>query len=251
MDSLIDRFDEPIVIKKAAREEKKLEKPEAFDDDDDFFGFSIEIAYLLDMTGSMGAWIRASAQQLQEVTRQIQDRMMRECGSRAHVRFSLIGYRDHCDGPQHFQRYPKSGFTDNVAGVCKALASSYASGGGDMPEDVEGAMRLACQLPWSADVRFCMLLTDAPCHGTDFHGFHDNHPNDPSPIPRLLRLRDSGVQVVACPLTSCTDTMIDKFEEAYNTSKMDKLITIDMKDQDTKQYCPRIAARFILKLMGV
>jgi hypothetical protein len=250
MESLIDRFDEPIIIKKAAREERKPIKVDAVVEADDVFGFSIEVAYLLDMTGSMGAWIRASAQQLQEVTRQIKDTMLRECGSAAHVRFSLIGYRDHCDGPKHFQCYPKSGFTDNVAGVCRALSSASASGGGDMPEDVEGAMRLACALPWSADVRFCMLLTDAPCHGTAFHRFHDDHPNDPTPIPRMLELRNLGVQMVVCPLTPYTNTMIEKFEEAYDDN-MDKLITIDMKDQDTTRYCPRVSARFVLKLMGV
>merc|ERR1712113_580039 len=175
--------------------------------------------------------------------------MMRECGSAAHVRFSFIGYRDHCDGPQRFQCYPNSGFTANVAGVCKALASAHASGGGDMPEDVEGAMRLACALPWSADVRFCMLLTDAPCHGNDFHNCHDDHPHDASPVPRLKSLSTLKVQMVVCPLTGLTDIMMQQFRKAYDHLGMDKLIEIDMKDQDTQKYRPRVAARMILKLM--
>jgi hypothetical protein len=221
-------------------------------EEDDVFGFSIEVAYLLDMTGSMGSWMRTSAQQLIAITQEVKQRMHRECGSAALVRFALIGYRDHCDGNRRFVRFPANqGFSSKIEDVCNAISKAQACGGGDLPEDVEGAMRLACALPWSADVRFCLLLTDAPCHGRTFHDQHDDHPNDPSPVPRLLELREQKVQMVMCPLTSLTDRMTAAFRQAYDANNMNKLITIDMKDQNTGLFNPRISARLILKLMGV
>merc|ERR1711959_287706 len=137
-DSLEDRYDDDVVLHAAGEQHapaahrvadtQEMSYQAALDrlaEEDDIFGFSIEVAYLLDMTGSMGAWMRTSAQQLIAITQEIKQRMQRECGSAAHVRFSLIGYRDHCDGhSRHFVRFPANGgFSSRVEDVCNAIST--------------------------------------------------------------------------------------------------------------------------------
>ncbi len=50
-----------------------------------------------------------------------------------------------------------------------------ATGGGDMPEDVLGALNRAAAWPeWSARAKFIVLIADSPGHGTDLN----DDPND-------------------------------------------------------------------------
>eukprot|EP00932_Pfiesteria_piscicida_P008990 SRR837773.19610.p1 GENE.SRR837773.19610~~SRR837773.19610.p1 ORF type:complete len:326 (-),score=80.64 SRR837773.19610:95-1045(-) len=41
--------------------------------------------------------------------------------------------------------------------------------GGQVPEELTGGLIAASHLPWSADIRMCVVITDAPCHGKAYH----------------------------------------------------------------------------------
>ena len=47
-------------------------------------------------------------------------------------------------------------------------------GGGDVPEDVLGALDTAASFEWGSGTRFVVLMTDAPAHGKDCN----NRPDD-------------------------------------------------------------------------
>ena len=59
----------------------------------------------------------------------------------------------------------------------KFIAGLKADGGGDAPEDVAGGLDLALKMSWDHQIRICILVADAPCHGKQFHSSHDNYPN--------------------------------------------------------------------------
>lgn len=48
----------------------------------------------------------------------------------------------------------------------------------DSAEDIAGGLKLATELKWKGDIRLCILLADAPCHGIAYHtGVWDRYPD--------------------------------------------------------------------------
>lgn len=66
--------------------------------------------------------------------------------------------------------------------------------GKDVPEDVAGGLQHATQLSWKSPIRLCMLIADAPCHGSMYHSCRDNYPTgcpkglDPSKLLYTLQV---------------------------------------------------------------
>lgn len=60
-----------------------------------------------------------------------------------------------------------------------------------MPEDLQGGLKLALQQDWTQEAsKRVFLVCDAPCHGKQYHGDHDNYPNgspDGLELEHLLR----------------------------------------------------------------
>jgi len=91
------------------------------------------------------------------------------------MRFSFVGYKDHCDG---IQRVVSADFVEEVKNssfektVCASylehlvlifrtqLESCVASGGGDGPEDIAGGLEICTKLTWRSSTR---LLIHIPC----------------------------------------------------------------------------------------
>jgi Mg-chelatase subunit ChlD len=116
----------------------------------------VDVAFILDTTGSMGEEIAAVKATLQKVAASL---------STAHVRLrvGLVEYKDRTD--EFVTRvYPMS--TD-VAAFSQKVAGLSASGGGDMPESVNEGLHVGINgLTWSpsAIARFAFLIGDAPPH---------------------------------------------------------------------------------------
>lgn len=71
--------------------------------------------------------------------------------------------------------------------------------GSDFPEDVAGGLKLATGLNWRNKVRVCILIADAPCHGSFYHsGMQDRYPkgcpkgHDPCKLLYKLQVRREG-----------------------------------------------------------
>jgi len=97
------------------------------------------------------------------------------------LRLALVPFRDLRDAAlpcHHFVEVPINVTSDTVDAfndeqtvkLLNALNALKAEGGGDIPEDVFGALRKCTQLAWSARVRYAVLITDAPPHGVRFIG---------------------------------------------------------------------------------
>ena len=79
------------------------------------------------------------------------------------VATATVFYRD--EGDDYVTRH--SGFTDDVSTTVEFINQQYAHGGGDFPEAVHAALRVAVdELQWSAQARtrIAFLLLDAPPH---------------------------------------------------------------------------------------
>ncbi len=116
----------------------------------------IEIAFILDTTGSMSEEIAAVKTTIQKVAKELST-------SNVRVRMALVEYKDQSD---EFvtKVYPMS--TD-LRGFAQKVSTIAASGGGDTPEDAAEGLRVGINgLQWSdsAVARMAFLIGDAPPH---------------------------------------------------------------------------------------
>jgi len=118
----------------------------------------VEVAFVLDTTGSMGGLIDGAKRRIWSIARRIG-----EGRPRPDLRIALVGYRDVGDA-YVTQVHP---FTSDMDEVYQALSSFRAEGGGDAPEHVSAALRDAVEaLPWSGPraLKVIFLVGDAPPH---------------------------------------------------------------------------------------
>jgi hypothetical protein len=116
----------------------------------------VDVAFVLDTTGSMSEEIREVKETLRRVTDTLAARGVR-------VRIGLVEYKD--KGDELVTRtYP---MTADVAGFARTIAHIHASGGGDMPENANEGLEVALRdLAWSegSAARLAFLIADAPPH---------------------------------------------------------------------------------------
>ncbi len=122
----------------------------------------VEVAFVLDTTGSMSGLIEGAKRKIWSIARQIG-----EGRPRPELRIALVGYRD--VGDAYVTRVHP--FTSDMDEVYRSLSAFRAEGGGDTPEHVSAALRDAVlRLQWSSrgpTVKVVFLVGDAPPH-TDY-----------------------------------------------------------------------------------
>jgi len=116
----------------------------------------VDVAFILDTTGSMSEEIAAVKATIQKVASSLSSTNVR-------VRIGLVEYKDRSD---HFvtRAYP---MTTDLNSFSRQVSSINASGGGDTPEAAnEGLSAGLTKLSWNsqAAVRLAFLIADAPPH---------------------------------------------------------------------------------------
>ena len=128
----------------------------------------VEVAFVLDTTGSMSGLIEGAKRRIWSIARRIG-----EGRPRPELRIALVGYRDL--GDAYVTRVHP--FSADLDEVYQSLSSFRAEGGGDTPEHVSAALRDAVEtLPWSSSdprvLKVIFLVGDAPPH-TDYQDGFD------------------------------------------------------------------------------
>jgi lysophospholipase L1-like esterase len=127
---------------------------------------NIDIAFVIDTTGSMWGSIEAVKADVRDIVSRVQ------AGS-ASSRFALVTYKDHpVEGgdPTDYPARLETGFTSDIGTLGAALDPLFADGGGDWPESVYSGTMAAINLDWRPGVRkVAIVLGDAP-------------PKDPEPV---------------------------------------------------------------------
>ncbi len=199
---------------------------------------SLDVAIVLDCTGSMGGYIDAAKNNINGFVDSLS-----KIYPDIPLRIAFIGYRDHCDG---VRRLAVLRFTKDLEEFRRFVASQPATGGGgDGPEDVFGALKVATTLEWASATRILYHIGDNACHGVEFHqNFHsgsgDHYPlGDPrglkagNLLTALQGLNRQSVQYFFGKITNYTDIMVAKFNEIVGekyveTHKMnaDTMVTV-------------------------
>lgn len=126
----------------------------------------VEVAFVLDTTGSMSGLIEGAKRRIWSVARRIGDGQ-----PRPDLRIALVAYRDRGD----LYVTQVHDFTDDMDAVYARLRSFEADGGGDTPEHVSAALHDAVhRLSWTRGngMRVMFLVGDAPPHLDYQDGHH-------------------------------------------------------------------------------
>jgi Mg-chelatase subunit ChlD/ribosomal protein S18 len=119
----------------------------------------IEVAFVVDTTGSMGGLIQAAKEKIWAIAN-----TLATTKPAPHIKLALVAYRDRGDA----YVTKRTDLTDDLDAVYKELMSFAAEGGGDGPESVNQALHEAVtKLSWSKDdktYRVLFLVGDAPPH---------------------------------------------------------------------------------------
>ena len=117
----------------------------------------LDVAFVLDTTGSMGDEIARLKRTLEVIHFQITQHT-----PRPDVRFGMVLFRD--EGDDYVTQVVP--FTRDLAAFQRTLNQVQAGGGGDYPEDVQAALeRTLNALSWrDTGVRLAFLIGDAPPH---------------------------------------------------------------------------------------
>jgi Mg-chelatase subunit ChlD len=117
---------------------------------------AVDIAFVLDTTGSMSEEIASVKSTIQKVAQSLQ-------GQEVSIRIGLVEYKDRTD-PFVTKVYPMS---SDLGAVSNQVSGIVASGGGDMPEDMNAGLHTALNsLEWNpqAVTRAAFIIGDAPPH---------------------------------------------------------------------------------------
>lgn len=120
----------------------------------------VDIAFVVDATGSMGSEIEFLKEDMKEVVRKSQS-----FSPTTEFRYANVFYRDH--GDEYLTK--TQNFTPVLSEAISFISEQRAGGGGDYEEAVEIALDSAInQLQWSENAisRIIFLVLDAPPHNT-------------------------------------------------------------------------------------
>lgn len=139
---------------------------------------AMDLALVIDTTGSMGDEMAYLGAELQEIV----TRLQRNAGQ-LDLRIGVILYRD--DGDAYVVRSVP--LTADINTIKALLEQQKAEGGGDMPEAMDQAMAAATHLQWrTGAAKALLLVTDAPPHDDALA----------ASLQATEQLRKSGVQIV-------------------------------------------------------
>ena len=120
---------------------------------------SVDIAFIVDATGSMGDEIRFLTSELADIISRLEN-----VNHKISYRTSAVFYRDHNE--EYLTE--TSALTENINTTLDFIKTKSAAGGGDYEEALEEGIKEALALDWNpkAVARLAFLVLDAPPHYT-------------------------------------------------------------------------------------
>lgn len=176
---------------------------------------SIDILFIMDLTGSMGSFLSEAKYNIKKVTEEIRD-----INPGVIIRLSFIGYRDF-DSKEDERNYEIICFTENIDEFIIKLKKFECYGGGDQPEDVAGALNEALKLEWKSNAKYVVLVCDAPCHGKKYHDisldtFSDGDPSGLNIEDLLLKFKKMNITFYCIEINDTTKKMFDIMKQIYD-----------------------------------
>ncbi|MGC4120370.1 MAG: VWA domain-containing protein [Myxococcales bacterium] len=154
----------------------------------------LDLVFLVDETGSMGAYIAQVKQHLLEIIDAVKAAPL--CRS---LRMGLVSYRDHAPQDPTFASRVVP-LTEDIDSVRKGVQRMEASGGGDGPESVTDGLYDLVRLDWRPKAaRVVVWVGDAPPHGVEPAGdaFPDGCPCGHHWYAQAECCREMGISIYA------------------------------------------------------
>ena len=117
----------------------------------------VQIAFMVDATGSMGDELEFLKMDLKKVINEVQ-----KTNTQLKISTATVFYRD--EGDEYVVKH--SPFTEDINQTTEFISQQRADGGGDFPEAVDKALVQLNQLQWQPEARthIAFLVLDAPPH---------------------------------------------------------------------------------------
>ena len=181
----------------------------------------LDLLFIMDITNSMDVYLDQVKRQVLDIIHEIR----KECAG-IEIYIGFIGYRDFSD-LDFGESYINLELTEKYENIIQNIKYLKAEGGGDIPEDLCGALEFAKEKQWKGKSRFAILVTDSPCHGRKYYDDttenFDNYPDgdrEGRNIEEYIKfLAENEISVFCLKVSPSTDKMFKIFEEIYNTNK--------------------------------
>ena len=188
---------------------------------------SLDVAFLVDCTGSMSKYIDQTKENIEFVVNSIKQEFENK------VKIAFVGYRDHGDGDNRIQSL---GFTEDVHEFKQFVEGIEATGGDDCPEDVLGGLEAVINLTWTCKNKVLIHVADAPQHGERFHELGENADKYFDKEPCGLKVENLfdeikflNVKYFFAKISDITNKMVKEFN---NVAGYDLVKNINLKSPD-------------------
>ena len=195
---------------------------------------SLDLAFLVDCTGSMRPYIFQTKKDIEYIVNFIKEEFENK------VKLAFVGYRDHQDGSDRIQNV---NFSEDINIFKEFVGNIEATGGDDGPEDVLGGIEAAINLKWSSKNKVLIHIGDAPQHGPHFHDFGATADNFFHEEPRGLNvenllddIKSLNIKYFFAKINNSTDKMVKEFN---NVAGYDLVRDIHLKT-------PNLIAQLVL-----
>ena len=177
--------------------------------------FTLDLVFIMDITGSMRNYLNFCKQQILSVINKIMN------DSTVMVKLGFVGYRDDFDSPDEYVIYPE--LTKEIEMVKNFISNTKVGGGGDC-EDMGGGLNYALKYEWKSRSRFALLIADTPCHGMQYHGIvgFDSYSNgDPRyKIDELVKnFAEKNINLMCLNIGELTTNLYNNFKLYYKNGK--------------------------------
>ena len=181
----------------------------------------LDLLFIMDITNSMDVYL----EQVKEQVLNIIEAIRKECAG-IEIYIGFIGYKDFSD-LDFGDNYINLELTNEYDSIVQNIKYLKAEGGGDIPEDLCGALDFAKNKEWNGKSRFTILVTDSPCHGRKYYDeIAENYDNYPDGDKEGRNIEDfikffaeNEISIFCLKISQSTDKMFKIFEEIYNDNK--------------------------------
>lgn len=185
----------------------------------------VDMVFVVDSTDSMTShWNLAITHWLPRFVLEAPKILEDAKGISFKFRYACVVFNDYLEGLTPSPDLVDTGkvlcpFTENPYEFLERVKTDvFTFGGGDSPEDLLGGLCTAAdELDWCGQKRLLYLMTDAPCHGTEFHNVTDSYPDgDPKgrkPYDVFEQLYRLNVTLVFMRCGRLADIMIQVFRQ--------------------------------------
>jgi len=194
---------------------------------------TVDLVFVLDISGSMTGFLSAVKNHISAIVHGIVPKIKEKYDwVDMKINFGLVAFKDLSDVP----RFTVAPLTSDAKSFVGTIQSLQAQGGGDIPEDVIGALQEAAKLKWSSKAKFMFLITDAPAHGPEFHDLPqtaDSYYSLPSAAPALFQdLASKNIDLMFGRVQpSATAKMEARMRELYDNKESDRVFkAVDLTD---------------------